>query len=276
VIALVAVLFHNHDNDSFFSFCFLSPCPPPSFSGLIMKKTILLSACAALISLNPVSAQAESGLDLPGKFSANVALTSEYVFRGISQSNEEPTIQGGIDWAHEETGFYLGTWGSGVDFTDASSEFDFYGGINGVTAHEMTWDLGAIYYHYPGASDDLNYDFWELAAAVGYDFDIFSLSAALNWSPDYFGGSGDAVYTALYTTVPLPYGFTGSGSVAYQWIDDNDAFGVDDYADWSLGVNYMLEGFDLGLKYTQTSLDEPEDCADGCDARIIFSVGKTF
>lgn len=241
----------------------------------IMNKIPLISASILTLLAQPSLAQDQTGLGLPGTFSGNVALTSEYVFRGISQSNEEPTVQGGIDWTHEETGLYLGVWGSGVDFADASSEFDFYGGVNG-TLHGFTWDAGAIYYHYPGADDELDYDFWELALAAGYDFGVAGLSASVNYSPDYFASSGDAVYTALNATVPLPYNFTASGSVAYQWIEDNDAFGVDDYADWSLGLNYTLEGFDLGLKYTETSLDEPDECADGCDARLIFSVSRAF
>lgn len=236
-----------------------------------MKKTLLLSAL--ILALAPVSAQA--GDVIPGDLSANVALTSEYVFRGISQSNEEPTIQGGIDWTHADTGLYLGVWGSGVDFTDATTEFDFYGGVNGAI-DKFTWDLGAIYYSYPGSDEDLNYDFWELAVALGYDFDVVALSAAVNYSPDYFAGSDDGVYSAVYATAPLPYDLTASAHIGHQWIDDNDAFGTDDYTDWSLGLNYNLEGFDLGLKYHETSLDEPDECADGCDARFVFSVGKTF
>lgn len=240
-----------------------------------MKKLILLAALGAVASSHPSFAADQTGVDLPGTFSANMSLTSEYVFRGISQSNEEPTIQGGIDWAHEATGLYLGVWGSGVDFTDASSEFDVYGGINGA-CNKMTWDLGAIYYHYPGADEGLNYDYWEMAAAIGYDFEVASVSASVNYSPDYFGGSGDSVYSAVNASVPLPHDFTASASVGYQSIDKNANFGTDDYTDWSLGVSYAVEGFDLGLKYYQTSLDEPQECADGCDARIVFSIGKTF
>lgn len=230
----------------------------------------------SLLSAFPLSARADdTGLDLPGDFSANMALTSDYVFRGISQSNEEPTVQGGIDWTHPETGLYLGLWGSGVDFTDATTEMDFYGGVSG-TMDAFSWDLGAIYYYYPGSDDDLNYDFWELAAAAGYDFEFLQASLSLNYSPDYFASSGDSYYLGLYATAPLPYDLTLSGHVAHQWISDNAAFGTKDYTDWDLGLGYKVEGFDLALKYVDTDLKEPTECADGCGARVVFSISKAF
>ncbi len=237
------------------------------FSSLLAVTCILGSAFSA--------APAQADTDLPGDFSANVALTTDYVFRGISQSNEEPTVQGGIDWSHPETGLYLGVWGSGVDFTDATTEMDAYGGISG-SIDQFSWDLGAIYYYYPGADDSLNYDFWELAAAAGYDFGILQASLSLNYSPDYFGSSGDSYYLGAYTTVPLPYDLTLNGHVAHQWISDNASFGTKDYTDWSLGLGYTVEGFDLGLTYTDTDLSEPQDCADGCGARVVFSISKSF
>ncbi|HNS43776.1 MAG TPA: TorF family putative porin, partial [Alphaproteobacteria bacterium] len=233
-------------------------------------KAISVLSTAALVAVSFFSTSAaradNKGLDLPGDFSANVALTTDYVFRGISQSNEEPTIQGGIDWSESTTGLYLGLWGSGVDFNDASAEFDFYGGISG-SKDAISWDLGAIYYHYPGSADDLNYDFWELAAAAGYDFGVLQTSLSLNYSPDYFGASGDAYYLAAYVTAPLPYDLTASGHVAHQWISDNAAFGTPDYTDWSLGLGYTFKGFDLGLTYHDTDLNEPGECADGCSGR---------
>jgi uncharacterized protein (TIGR02001 family) len=220
-------------------------------------------------------ADESKGFDLPGDFSANVTLTTDYVFRGISQSNEEPTVQGGVDWSHPNTGLYLGLWGSGVGFNDASSEFDLYGGISG-TVGDISWDLGGIYYHYPGSDDDLNYDFWELAVATGYDFGLAQASLSLNYSPDYFGASGNSYYLATYATVPLPYDLTLSAHAGRQWIEDNATFGTPDYTDWSLGLGYTIEGFDLGLTYNDTDLKEPGECADGCGARLVFSISKSF
>jgi uncharacterized protein (TIGR02001 family) len=229
----------------------------------------ILSTVAALTCLATPAFAADS------PFTGNVALTTDYVFRGISQSNEEPTIQGGMDWVGADSGLYAGVWGSGVDFTDATTEIDFYGGIS-KTVDDLTWDLGAIYYYYPGADDSRNYDFWELAAAVGYDFNFMQVAASLNYSPDYFASSGDAWYPAVNVSVPLPKGFSANAGYAYQWIDDNAAFGTADYGTWSVGVGYDIEGFNLGLKYIDTDLNETSECADGCGARVVFTVSRSF
>ena len=240
-----------------------------------MKK-LHTAAALSILLLSPLSAQAGEKV---GDFdlSANVGFFSEYSFRGIAQSNENPAIQGGFDVAHD-SGLYTGVWGSNVNFNDgdeAQLEVDVYGGYSGAFG-KLDYDIGFIYYAYPGADSSLNYDFVEGAISVGYDFDAFSASASMNYSPEYFGDSGDALYYAASVDVPLPADFTLSAHVGYQEIDDNTAFGVPDYTDWSVGLGYSLAGFDLSLQYIDTDLDEPEECTDGCDSRVIFGVSKSF
>lgn len=216
----------------------------------------------------------------PGEFAANVALTSDYVFRGISQSDEGPAIQGGFDYTYDAEGdgfpgFYAGVWGSSVDFNDgdeASAEFDLYAGLSGTFDQYATgWKLGGIYYAYPGADDSLDYDFWEVAASLTHDFGPFATTLSYNYSPEYFGETGDAHYTALAATVPLPYDLTLNGNVGYQTIEDGE-----DYLTWSAGLGYTWNGFGLSLAYIDTDLDEPEECADGCSERVVFTVSKAF
>lgn len=224
-----------------------------------------------------ISAPAWAGDIIPGEFSGSVALTSEYVFRGISQSDEQPALQGSFDYEHD-SGFYAGLWGSSVDFNDgdeASVETDVYGGVAGEIGN-ISWDLGGIYYAYPGADSSLDYNFFELALALGYDFEIFSVSASANYSPNYFADSGQSLYSAAYVNVPLPYDFSIDAHAGYQQIDDEAAFGADDYADYSIGLGYNLEGFDLALTYIDTSLDEPGDIADNGENRVLFSVSRSF
>lgn len=211
---------------------------------------------------------------LPGTFTGNVAVTSEYSFRGIAQSDEHPALQAGIDWTHD-SGLYLGTWGSNVDFNDgdeASLEMDVYGGLTGHFTEKTGWDLGFIYYAYPGADDSLNYDFLEAKAALTHDFGPLAATASVNYSPDYFASSGDAFYYSLNATAPLPHDFSLLGHVAYQTIDDEAAFGVPDYMDWSAGIAYTLDKFNFSLNYLDTDLNEPTECRDGCAERVIFTV----
>lgn len=213
------------------------------------------------------------------ELSANVGMVTEYSFRGIAQSDENFAVQGGFDIAHG-SGLYAGVWGSNVDFNDgdqANIEIDLYGGYSG-SFNNVNYDLGLIYYSYPGARDSLDYDFWEGSFALGYDFDAFVASASVNYSPEYFGDSGDAFYYSLGLDIPVTDSFGVSAHGGYQTIDDNVAFGIgdDSYLDWSLGLNYTYADFDFSLAYVDTNLDEPSECADGCDARVIFGISKSF
>lgn len=240
-----------------------------------MQKTAFVAAVLAFGFAGGAAAQ-ESGLSIPGAFSANVALATDYVYRGVSQTDEAPAIQGGFDWSHD-SGFYLGTWASNVDFNDgdeAHIEIDVYGGFAG-TFRDFSYDVGVIYYAYPGADDSLDYEFWEGMVEVGYDFGVASVTGSINYSPNFFGDSDDAVYYKLGAAIPLPYELELSAHIAHQEIDDNASFGLPDYTDWSIGVTWTVSGFALDLRYYDTDLDD-NDCNDICDARAVFSISRSF
>lgn len=214
---------------------------------------------------------------IPGAFSANAAVTTNYLFRGISQTDNDPAIQGGFDYAHD-IGVYLGVWGSNVDFNDgdeAHLELDFYGGVSSEIGG-VSWDIGAIYFSYPGAAYSLDYDFIDAALSLGYDFKVVSLSAGLNYSPDNFGGSGDAFYYHAGASIPLPAEFSLDANVGRQEIDDNTAFGTPDYTDWNVGISRDFLGFNLSLTYHDTDLSTVECGNDNCDARAVFTVSREF
>lgn len=235
----------------------------------------------------------------PYSVSANVAIATEYIFRGISQTNENPAIQGGFDGAYALGGnvdLYAGVWASNVDFAEnvgstpdeavdeASTEMDFYGGFTGAvpTVEGLTWDAGVIYYLYPGAADSLDYDFIEGYGGLGYTFTDGAFQpefgVKVSYSPDYFAASGDAIYAEGSVGLSLPYNLGLGLHIGYQDIDDNDAFGTPDYFDWSIGVSKEIIGLDLSLAYVDTDLDE-EECFGGselCEARVLFTAAKTF
>lgn len=211
----------------------------------------------------------------PGELSANVAFTTEYFFRGLSQADDGvPSIQGGIDYNHP-SGVYLGVWGSNVKFTDASIEIDFYGGFNGSFGKKGSWGVGGIYYYYPGAAGSLDYDFWEALISLGYDFGFASATVSVNYSPEYFADSGDAVYVALGVDVPVGKYVTLNGHVGHQSIDDNAAFGTPDYVDFGGGVSVeVLKGVSLSVAYTGTDLSNSE-CPDACD-QVVATISAAF
>ena len=213
-----------------------------------------------------------------GNFSANVGLFNQYSFRGIDQSGEEAAVQGGFDWAHD-SGFYIGTWASNVDFNDNDSvtEFDFYGGYAKEIQNGINLDLSMIGYTYPGAYASSNYDYYEYSFGLGKSIGPVSFSTAINYSPEFFAKSGDATYWQG----GLDYEFKEikiSGHVGKQWIDLETTYGAPDYVDYSIGTSYALQGFDLSVAYVDTDVDAGWNSTDqsGKEGRTIFGLSKSF
>lgn len=245
--------------------------------------SVIAATIFVLFSGFSASAQEKSGI--PGSFSANAALTSEYYFRGLSQTDDAPAIQGGFDYeltVADPMALYLGVWGSNVDFNEgagvdgATVEIDWYGGLTGAIGNSgITWDVGLIYYSYPGADSALDYDFLEAQGALAYDFGVAAVTASLNYSPENFGNTGDAYYPKLALDVPVPMvdGLNISAYVAKQYIDDEVAFGAPDYVEWNVGASYGLMGFDFSLNYSDTDISPS---GDGNEEAIIFTVSRSF
>ena len=225
--------------------------------------------------IGPTIVYAENDI---GNFSANVGFFNQYSFRGIDQSGEEAAVQGGFDWAHD-TGFYIGTWASNVDFNDNDSvtEFDFYGGYAKEIQNVINIDLSMIGYTYPGAYASSNYDYYEYSFGLGKSIGPVSFSTAINYSPEFFAKSGDATYWQG----GLDYEFQGikiSGHVGKQWIELETTYGAPDYVVYSIGASYAWQGFDLSVAYVDTDVDAGWNSTDqsGKEGRTIFGVSKSF
>lgn len=247
----------------------------------------IFGVIAAAIMAGSVVAQAAEPLvsekDIPGKFSANVAVTSEYFYRGLSQTDDAPALQGGLDYSvglAKPVSAYLGLWGSNVDFNEgagvdgATVEIDYYGGLNGsIGSTGIGWDVGFIYYTYPGADSSLDYDFVEVQGAVSYDFGVASTSLSLNYSPEFFGDSGEAWYTKLGIDVPVGKKIDLAAYVARQEIEKEDVYGQPDYWEWNVSGTVNLAGFDLTLAYTATDVPGNSDAAEDM---VLFTVSRSF
>jgi uncharacterized protein (TIGR02001 family) len=214
-----------------------------------------------------MSAQAE--------ITGNVGVFSDYNWRGISQTSQDPAIQGGVDYAHD-SGFYAGVWASNVDFgpgSDANIETDLYLGFGG--GETVTWDVGGIYYLYPEESD---FNFWEIYAGLGWNW----LSTKLSWTNDFANLDESAFYLEANAGYELPANFGLTAHVGYSDGDGVEAsYGQDNYFDWAIGVTYTLGHFDLGLKYADGSdletLDGtlPDDLLNS-EGVAIFSITTEF
>ena len=249
------------------------------------------------------------------KHSANVALTTEYVFRGISQTKEGPAVQGGYDLTCGI--FYAGVWASNLDWGGdatgnslANIEIDWYAGIKPVTGH-ITWDLGVIYYSYPnsaklglnavGAVDRRDYNYLELK--VGASTEVWkdgTISATVFYSPDYQYEAGSVWTTeASFTQVfpkfsALHREWTPSFSALLGWqkatsdkaVYINNVTGdSDSYLYWNAGVSFgFLEKWSLDFRYWDTNIDR--NTAAGfapcsvdlfsCDQRFVATLKFTY
>jgi len=238
----------------------------------------MIALASVLIFLSPGSGRAEEDADFPGTFSANVGFATDYVWRGISQTDNGAAIQGGLDWS-SELGFYVGAWGSNVDFNDpdaGSLEADLYAGYAGKLG-DFSYDIQALYYYYPGADGDLDYDFFEGVLGAGYDFGFASLSAGFAYSPETFGKGGRTYYYNGGVTVPLPLplGLALKGNIGYYRFDESDT--APNYKHYDIGLGASIVGFDLGVAYTNTDLNSSQCGGDNaCKGEVLVTLSRSF
>ena len=214
---------------------------------------------------------------LPGTFTGNVAFTSDYVFRGYSQTWNGPAIQGGMDW-DTGAGFHFGFWGSSLNFKDggeASVETDLYGGYAGKLGEHFSYDVGFIYYWYPGAKGSLNYDLWEAYGKGAYDFGPAAVNFGINYSPDNFGGTGTAIYYSTGLTVPVTDKLSISAALDY-W--DLKAPAANDW-DWNVGAKLNVNNwFNIDARYYDTNIkgDCPLAGKKTCGAKAVATLSRSF
>lgn len=237
---------------------------------------VIAAACTA-------PAMAQEAVTISG----NVALATDYAFRGISQTSQNPAIQGGFDATFGSSGFYAGTWGSNVAF-GGSLELDVYGGWK-TTLGPVGLDLGVIGYLYPGASDDAaELDYYEgyakasITPATG-----FTLGGAVYYSPEFTAETSDGMYLELNGSYAVSDALAISAAVGQQSIDDVNGPGAgqvdDDYTTWNVGGTYTLAGLAWDLRYIGTSIGSGDPIVTNgftnvvdSDDRFILSVKKSM
>lgn len=235
-----------------------------------VNKRLTMISIVVTTTFGSVSALAE--------ITGNVALTSDYVFRGFSQTQGDPAIQGGFDITHDN-GLYAGVWASNVEsdpsapvnYNGSSVEVDIYGGWAG-SFKALSIGAGILRYQYPGTQTAAN-NTNEFHIGAGYDFGVASTTTTLNYSPDYFGAD-KAFYWDLGVEVPLPRDFTLAVHYGITDYDDN-ALG-DDYDDWRVGISTEQSGFGFDLAYTDTTGVSGKCVRDTCDGRFVFTISRNL
>ncbi|MDQ6620329.1 MAG: TorF family putative porin [Pseudomonadota bacterium] len=272
-----------------------------------LRTLLAITAAAAFVS-GTASAQAPTPGTAPGTtppaatipapdpeftFTGNVGLYSQYVFRGVSQTNEKPALQGGFDLAHK-SGLYVGTWASNISWlsdaapnVSASLEWDMYGGYKGALAGDFGYDVGLLYYYYPGSYPSRNYtrpDTLEGYAGLTWKFLSLKYSYVLGNKTFGFADSRGSDYvdlTANYDIIERVSDTIGkvtlTGHVGHQRFKHSGDF---NYTDWKLGASTEFYGVTAGLFATGTNAkDELYTNPFGrkiAGTQVVAFVQKTF
>ena len=245
----------------------------------------LSSLAKALLASSMLFTAAHATADEPITVTGSAAFTTDYLFRGISQTGNNAAVQAGMTAAHE-SGAYFSVWGSSVGFTDSGStdgldgglEIDALLGFSGK-AGEVGYDVGVMHYGYPSADAALGYDeFYASVSTMGF-------KVGLNYSPDYFAKTDKYMYLyAGYSTEVS--GVTLSGNLGMNKFDSKQAFGNflalggapsmdDSYMDYKLAASKAIGGVTVEGAYIGSDVDDSE-CSSACEGRFVLTVSKGF
>lgn len=221
------------------------------------------------------------------EISGNIAVSNNYIWRGLTQTQDQPAISGGLDYAHD-SGFYVGTWVSNVEYAsdDAFSyENDIYAGFSGEY-NDISYDIGYLYYNY---NEEADFDFSEIYLGLGYGG--FSATAFVFVHTEAEESDGVAIIGEDYDFdfantyyISLDYGFSLPQAegldfglhVGYHDGDFVDAFnfadGTDEYWDWNAsvskgGFSFLVSGTDLN--------DSPESLNND-SVKVVVAYGIDF
>ena len=221
-----------------------------------MKLKTLAAALILASAASTVNAQ----------ISVTGTLTSDYVFRGVSQTDSSPAIQASVDYEHDN-GFFAGAWASNVDFDDdANAEIDYYVGYYGELSDALAYDASYTYYTYLGYGSDEDYDYGELILNAYYNAFTFTYG----YANDYANLGDAAHYLSAAYEFALPEDYALTIQSGYNF---GDAFDDYEYVDYSATLAKTFNGFDVSAAIINTDID---DADDNSDFRFVLSVSRTF
>lgn len=240
---------------------------------------------SSLRATQPVDKASASNLadDSEITFSANVAMTSEYRFRGVNLSDGELAIQGGFDLGHS-SGVYVGTWASSLDEQTVgfgSTELDIYGGWSGNLTDALSADIGAIAYIYPDAGPG-EFDYYEAYASLSASIGPASVTGGLAYAPsqeglDFGGTQRDNLY--LYTDVGFAIpdtpvtinGHLGYTDGVLTFTNNNKAW------DYSIGADLAVGPATLTAAYVGVEGDAANDpLGTFTDDAFVLTLSASF
>lgn len=240
-----------------------------------LKNTVMLSVLALSGAAFAQTKAPEPDYNL----SFNAGLTSDYRYRGISQSRLKPALQGGADFAHK-SGFYVGTWASTIRWLEdmpggrGPVEWDLYGGYKGQIAKDWSFDVGYLRYQYPRENFTPSVNTDELYGAVSFGPATLKYSHAVS-NLFGFANSKNSGYLDLSAGFDLGSGWSLVPHIGYQRVKNNSSFS---YTDYSLALNKDIDGLVLSAALVGTDVKTyvaPNGKNLGRDG-LVLSVKKNF
>ncbi|MBJ7389756.1 MAG: hypothetical protein JHC92_10085 [Sphingomonadaceae bacterium] len=236
----------------------------------ILKLASMSVALSAIAMSAPAFAQeADDEAAGPITLTGGVAVVSDYRFRGVSLSDKDFAVQPYLTAKHE-SGLYVGAWGSNISENAGDDvEVDLYAGFAG--GEEVTYDIGATYFLYPGVSG-LNYV--EFTGKLGSTYGPATVGVQLSYAPSQDNtGNVDNIYFGTNATIALPN--SPISIVGSMGVEDGAFTAGSEKVDWSLGLTAAVSGFTLGVSYVDANrrtIFAPEDSSGG----VVFSVSYGF
>lgn len=197
----------------------------------------------------------------------NLGASSDYVFRGISQTDGAGQVFGGADVTAGKV--YAGTWLSNVDFNNGTTmEYDLYAGFK-PQAGPVALDLGVVYYGYANKPSGADEAYWEAKVAGSVPVGKGTIGAAVYYSPEFPFKTGEATYYEINASAPLTDKASVSGAIGHQSV-----VGPADYNTWNLGIGYALTSkLGVDLRYWDTS---EHGFGKIYNSRVALSLKATF
>lgn len=203
--------------------------------------------------------------------SSTITLSSNYLFNGITLTEDDPALQPSLDWV-SDAGWYVGTWGSNVSFVENTDrEVDFYAGYYTDLGSNWALDLGVAHYTYYGSSDSSAFDYPEAYIKMSYA----DTKLSYWYAKDYFGAGGGHYIVMLTQNIQLTEGMTLVLSGDRSTSTDTDKFLRDNdgtYHHWRVA----LIGDWLGAKWTAAFDDTDLELDNLGEPTFSLSVAKTF
>lgn len=246
-----------------------------------MRHAIGAVVLAGLLSA-PAIVQAQGKTESPHSFTANLGVFSDYRFRGLSQTLQRPALQGGFDYAHR-SGFYAGNWNSNVSssvFPNANLEMDVYAGFKGSATEEVAFDVGLLYYYYPG-SDAVLVNVQTGSTSAGR-IDNTEIYGGVSWKgiglkyshavSDFFGipDTRNSGYLDLTGSFDLGSGWGLNAHIGHQKVRH---FSDASYTDWRIGATKEINGYIFGLAWVDTNAKDTVYTYS--DSRKTMNLGKS-